>query len=364
MLVIIHDKLLEYGGAESVLKFLIDGLKPKYIITGCINDRSFWEQSLNVKIVTPKILFFVKNQKIYRIVYPLLILILFFIRFNLKNEVALYYSSSLGKHIRTKNHADLFLFSNYPFKGVIKPDEYLSKHSLIRMPVIIASKFLKIFEKLALSRFPKIAVISKDAKLAYEDQMLVSVNQIIHVPVNTSDFEKVDKVTGRINDIKNILIISRLYKEKNVLGLLESLKAVKGVKVTIIGSGPLLTQLRGKYNEYNFKGFVSEHEKLEELSSSDIIINPTAQEWSLTLIEGNCCGVIGISAKCDALFEINECISGCKFLPNHAVDFETIDFGDLISKIPTLKVKHRLRALKYFSKERFIREIEEFMYGK
>jgi glycosyltransferase involved in cell wall biosynthesis len=362
-MIIIHDKLLEYGGAEHVLLELIRGLKPKFIFVPCVDDIEKWETYYSCEIKTLKIFSWVDNQKKYRIFYPVLaIYLMIFAITEEADTLKLYYSSSLGKFVRFKSSGPKLLFSNFPFKGVLKTKDYLKDaSSLKRLAILFLIPAMKWLEKCALKKFDRISVISSDAKLAYEKNFKMHIETIIHCPV---DVVKLCAISNKKrSEFKHALVICRLYEEKGVGELLDIMNGLEGIHTTVIGDGPKIHKFVKQYPKVSFKGFVTDDEKLLLLQDSDFLINPTAQEWSLTTVEANCAGIPVVSAECNAIEEINECITGVPSRPNITYLMEKGSFEDALKKLKTMSVQERSTALAYFSPQKFITRIKDFING-
>ena len=362
-MIIIHDKLLEYGGAEFVLKELIKGLRPEYIFVPCVDNLEKWETSLGCRIKTIKAFSWVNSQRKYRALYPLLAIFLSLIKINFKFKgEKLYYSSSLAKFARFKSGSSCILYSNYPFKGVLKTQDYLKDAGFIKKLVIyFFVPFMKRLEAHALKKFDKIAVISKDAESAYCENYQVQVDAVVHCPVATDELGKIDRAQPGLS--RNGLIICRLYQEKGVSELLDAINMLDGYNITVIGDGPKRQEFERQFPNVLFKGFVSEDEKFECLGVADFVINPTAQEWSLTTVEANCSGIPVISIDCSALREINNCISGVSSRPNATFNLQAVSIEKALKNVEILTLAERKSALKYFSPRAFINRMEEFIDG-
>ena len=356
-MIIIHDKLLEYGGAEYVLSEMIKGLKPIYVFTPCVNDKDLWEERFGCKIKTLNILRFINNQSRYRIFYPLAALILTIIKINGGANTCLYYSSSLGKYVKFKKAKKCILYSNYPFKGILRTDDYLIGRSfIIRLLVRLLVTPMKYLESLSLRKFSKISVIYQQAQIADQTAFALDNIQVINCPVNTKKLKLIPEKKG-LGKIR-ALIICRLYKEKKVEDVLATLTRQSSIILTVIGGGPMLTEYRKRYPTVRFLDFVSDSEKFEELQQTDFLINPTSQEWSLTTVEANCGGIPAVSAECDAILEINQIITSRRDQPNKLFDANSRSLIVAIGQLRNISRGERLRALEHFSPEEFVKRMK------
>jgi len=332
-ILIYHDKLLEYGGAEVVLETFVEKMKPAMIYTTCVSNRLFWENVYQTKIVAPSIFRFIKTQTMYRLFYPLICLLApFFKPCNLSNSDIFVYSSTAAKFLSTSGARSTFLYSNFPAKPLIRFKDYFANSTKLDllMPLVGATFFFwKKVELRALQKFSRIAVISKAAKAAYQNLYGISALpeiKIIHCPVKNSVFNFAKKDFLKVNDFFSCVIVSRLYPEKNIEPLISFLAANKHIKLTVIGDGPLLEYFSSKYGtDVIFTGFIDDLEKYSLIAESDFLLQPTIQEWSLATIESNILGTPVIGAYSDAMIEINQSVSGDDSIPNMTYK----DFSDI-----------------------------------
>jgi glycosyltransferase involved in cell wall biosynthesis len=104
----------------------------------------------------------------------------------------------------------------------------------------------------------------------------------------------------------------RLKKYKSVDQLLKAFALIKpnvpDLKLMIVGEGdarPGLEQLAralGIANDVEFKGFVSEEDKVKYLQQMHFVVNTSSKEgWGLTVVEANACGTCVIAANVQGL---------------------------------------------------------------
>lgn len=315
---------------------------------------------LGCEVKTLSILKFINTQRRYRIFYPLAAIMLMTIKIRSESNLNFYYSSSLGKYLRFRNEAKNVLYSNYPFKGVLNTQDYLiGKNAIFKFLIKLLVWPMKWLEQRSLGKFSKIAVISRQAKEAYVNTFGLKQIEILHCPVNTSELGLIPE--RGLHDKCAALLICRLYSEKKVEEVLNCISQVQDINLTVIGAGPLLEEYRERFPNVKFLGFVTEKEKMEEFKNSDFLINPTPQEWSLTTVEANCSGIAVVSAECDAISEINQCISNQKDRPNLLFGTNYVSLISAIEKLKNISKRERQCALEHFSPAHFIERIKEFI---
>ena len=367
-MIIFHDKLTEFGGAEVVLKELVLELSPNVIYTTCVNTDIDWDSIYKTKILSPKVLFWIDSQKKYRFFYPFICFATYFYKMDktLLDKVVVY-SSSAAKFFSLKGVKQVVFYSNYPAKPLIKYSDYLQSNSWLSSVKLFLFNMLKsIWTKVELTqlrKYPRINVISELSKQAYLSiygDSLPSIN-IIHCPSKV-DFDGVMRINKTDVDKEkrtSVCLVSRLYPEKTLESLLEYLQAKDSMKVSVIGDGPLLSSFKSKYTNINFCGFLSDNDKFQIIKSSDIVFVPTAQEWSLVTVESNLVGTPVIAKYSKAIEEINFIISNSKNQPNLMYkSIEEIDnLMPLIYKSREVLEKNKKTYVKYFSNDRFISEL-------
>jgi hypothetical protein len=338
--IIVHDKLLDYGGAEVVLKSLVRFSSPELIVCSCVSNKKKWEVFFGIPIKSPKLTFFIKTQFLYKLFYPYIILVCSFSRIvsPLKGVFVLVYASSAGKYFRGFNFDKCLLYINYHAKGISNAKSYISsQHSLILGLVISVLKFpfLKI-ENLSLRKFKYIRTISQPALDSLPNYIKFSNIYnlgIIHCPALVPIFNRFINYSEDLPS-EYFVIISRLNPEKSIEPLLNFLEANLDINIVVIGDGALFEYFKGKFlSRFYFLGFLEEKLKAYIISKSIGVIQPTSQEWSLVTIEANLIGVPVISAWSLGLEEINSTISGENFFPNLLFNNYS-DISELIIKLP------------------------------
>lgn len=149
--------------------------------------------------------------------------------------------------------------------------------------------------------------------------------QVAHI-YNFADDAKFNNkvVTNRKNDV---VYVGRLSKEKGVDTLCKAFQSLKGSTLTIIGDGPIKTELEKKYASSNIKfvGFQPWEVIKEKLGNAAFLVIPS--EWyennPLTIIEALALGTPVLGAAIGGIPElINNGINGNTFMPGDAKDLE------------------------------------------
>jgi hypothetical protein len=287
---------------------------------------------------------FIKTQRMYRFLYPVICLVCSFYKTtDVKNSRIFVYSSTAAKFFPIYSSEKTILYSNFPAKPLLKIKDYFNNKNfniinrLILLFYTFIFKFWIKIEQIALSKFSKIIVISNVTKSAYYKiygKNLIPEVFIVNCPVKQELFDYAN--IKNLNDTNKIraIIVSRLYPEKTLEGIISFIAGIDSIHLTVVGDGPLLDKYKKLYgNNVLFKGFVKEEEKFTLISESDFLLLPTDQEWSLVTIEANILGTPVISISSESIKEINKIISKDESIPNLFYK----DYSDIILQLSSLE---------------------------
>ncbi|MBN1504080.1 MAG: glycosyltransferase family 4 protein [Candidatus Eisenbacteria bacterium] len=115
-------------------------------------------------------------------------------------------------------------------------------------------------------------------------------------------------------DEKLIVYLGRLRKYKCVHFVIQAMKSVRervpGARLVVVGDGPYrknleaLTAGLGLADAVEFRGHVSQDEKVRLLSEAAVTANPSPKEgWGLTVVEANACGVPVVASRSPGLVD-------------------------------------------------------------
>ncbi|MBI5061140.1 MAG: glycosyltransferase family 4 protein [Candidatus Aenigmarchaeota archaeon] len=143
-------------------------------------------------------------------------------------------------------------------------------------------------------------------RLGFRSQVDVIVSGINLDQINATRAKKEDNV---------VLYVGRLVDYKNVDELIRSFAKVRqeipDARLRIIGTGPekqRLMQLTHQLGvDVEFRGFLSEREKIIEMKSASVLVNPSSVEGlGLILLESMACGTPVIAKNLPVYFFCNE----------------------------------------------------------
>jgi len=155
---------------------------------------------------------------------------------------------------------------------------------------------------------------------------------------------------------KHILYVGRLSKEKGVETLCKAFKSQEGVKLDIIGDGPIRKELKKKYSNDNvsFLGFRNWDFIKEKLSQASFLVAPS--EWyennPLTILEALAMGTPVLGARIGGIPELVNNENGMLFESGKVEDLkQKIEMMNRICEWDYLKISHK--AKEKFSTENF-----------
>lgn len=127
--------------------------------------------------------------------------------------------------------------------------------------------------------------------------------EIIYNSIDTGKYKP-----GKKPDYKIFTYLGRITKQKNIETFIDAIPSIKkefpDAKFVIAGTGPHIDNLR-KYSEginVEYRGFISEEEKIKLLQESYCLIQPSEKEgWGVTIIEANACGTPCVASNVDGL---------------------------------------------------------------
>jgi hypothetical protein len=369
--VIIYDKLLEFGGAESVLDSLVKYRKPTAIICSCIDNRSYWERKYKTKILSPLFTQMIKKPFTYKIFYPYIILVVFLSKLTLRfsDSFFIVYSSSAGKYFRIPDYKNAFLYVNYHAKGIRNFSNYINlntrfKKIILNLKIIsLLNSFFLWLENKAAGRFLYIYAISKHSIQSLDKLPKIKIKRkigILHCPAKINFNYKSKSGLKKYFFSNYYVIISRLYPEKKIEQFLDFLYSNSSINLIVIGEGSLKEHFFKKYKKkFKFTGFLRDDSKYSILKNCTAVLQPTPQEWSQTIVESNLMGIPVIAARSKGMEEINFSISGDCLKPNLLFDNYT-EINNLLLKVKSSRnelLRNLYHAKNIFSEEYFHKKL-------
>jgi len=353
-IILLHDYLLQLGGAEKILKYFLE-LFPNSKVYTLIHSRKL---VLEINPKTSFIQFFPFKKK-YKIYLPLFPLALKFIKFE-SGSVILSSSHAWVKNIIKPKNSLHICYCHTPMRYAWDlRDEYLKRENiLLRQFIALFLAYLRYWDKKGSKNVDFFIANSKNVanriKKYYNRESV-----IIHPPVDTKLFQ--------LNAKKRedyYLIVSRLIEYKKVDLAIKSFKKINK-KLIIVGIGRderRLKKLAKNNKNIIFKGFVNDIELVKYYQFAKAFLHPQLEDAGIACLESQSCGTPVIAyAKGGALETVIESKTGHFFheqtpeaLIKAVNEFETMKFSPK---------ECRKNALEY-DKEIFKRKIKKCVEEK
>lgn len=175
-----------------------------------------------------------------------------------------------------------------------------------RSPLIILLTGLK--EKIGLLLAERIIVTTKDLEEHVKREMPEKEVWLIPNGVVLDFFTK-PKRRIRKRSGRNVLFVGRLTKQKNLFSLLEAMRRIEGVGLTIVGEGPLQGELtnysRALGLNVRFEGYVPHDQLVQYYFAADVFVIPSLIEGHpKVLLEAMACGLPVVGTDVEGTREV------------------------------------------------------------
>jgi glycosyltransferase involved in cell wall biosynthesis len=283
---LVHDYLVQYGGAERVLKCFTE-LFPDAPIYTLVYDKKimhgvFEDKNIRTSFIQ-KMPFAKRQHRLFPQFMPMAIE-----QFDFSNyDVVLSDSSSFAKGIITNPETLHICYMHTPMRYAWDDcQKYTSDFSfpdIIKKFVPFAMNYIRIWDRVSAERVDRFIAnsnfVAKRIKKYYKKESVV-----IHPPVNTGDFS----ISQNREDY--FLIIGRMlaYKKNDI-----AIKAFNklGLKLKIIGRGPELKKLkRIAGSNIEFLGRIPDSELVGYYSKCRAFIFPQEEDFGIVAIEAMASG--------------------------------------------------------------------------
>lgn len=278
---IVHDDLVQWGGAERVLLGLSDIYPKAPIFTSVFNfgNKELVERFRNKKVVTSfiqKIPGWNYLYKSFFLIYPFA-----FEQFDLgKYDMVISNCTRFAKNILTKAGTIHICYCHTPprflwhFSGEL--DNKLSE-TILTIP--------RIFDRVSSNRVDHFIAGSKNAKNRIK-KVYNRDSQVVAPFVDFERFNNIDSFDGGY-----FLVISRLNRYKRVDLVIKACQDL-GFPLKIVGLGPQFENLRKISNEglVEFLGNIDDYLLLKILSGAKALIIAGVEDFGLTSLEAQALG--------------------------------------------------------------------------
>lgn len=297
---IVHDYLIEYGGAERVVEALHNLFPDAPIYTAFYDPQSLGLHSKsfqNAKIYTSfiqKIPFARQLISALRIIAPLA-----FASFNLSKYDVVISSSAIyfAKAVRTNKPTVHLAYIHTPPRylyGYTTTFNY-KKNPIIRFFAEIANYFLRIID-FQITQQPDLLIANSENVSGRISKIYHRKSQIIYPPIEVSKIEDASKKIKPSRDY--FLVLTRLWGAKGLDLIVDAFNNTD-LHLKIVGSGPLRESLQQKSRQnISFLGHVSDEERINLLANAKaIILAAEDEDFGITAVESMAAGTPVIALR-------------------------------------------------------------------
>lgn len=363
---LVHDYLGEFGGAERVLEALCEIWPKAPIYTAFYRKDSAYNRFKDRKIITSwaqKVPFFTSYlHSPLRFLAPLI-----WNSFDFSDFDVIISSSSwyVARGFRNKGKAVEICYCHTPPRylyGYPTSVEW-RKYWPVRVYALIVNHFMRVYDYEAAQRVDFFIANSKEVQARIK-KFYRRDSQVIYPPIDLPDVPKVEKG-------KYFLVVSRIVGGKGLELAVEAANKL-GVKLKVIGKPAGYASVHKQMQEIagenvEFFGYVSDTELVRLYGGARAFLAlATDEDFGMTPVEAMLCGTPVIAYRGGGYLEtVIDGKNGVFFSSNTAGSL-----GMAINKFMELEKKGAFdprfikKHAEKFSKERFKKEILEYVFGK
>lgn len=289
---IVHDDLVQWGGAERVLEGLCEIFPDAPIFTSVcdFDNKSLSQLTGSRKIVTSFLQKIPGWRKLYKALLPLYPLA--FEQFDFSNfDMVISHTTRFAKSIITKPQTSHICYCHTPPRFLW----HLPKKDNFGIGEILFST-MRIFDRISSSRVDHFLAGSKNAKRRIKKIYKMD-STVVYPFINLHRFEGIETFDGGY-----FVVVSRLNKYKRADLAVEACK-ILGVPLKIIGSGPELDGLKsiqphfaktswgkGVGGGIEFLGNLNDDAVVKILAGCKGLIVPGIEDFGLVALEAQALG--------------------------------------------------------------------------
>lgn len=358
---IVHDFLVQYGGAERVLEVLSEMFPEAPIYTLLYSEemrKRFEKRDVRASYLQkfPKFL-----RRHYQWLLP------FFMvapeTFDLRDfDLVISSTGAWSKGIVTRLNTIHISYLHSPMRFV-----WEVKHGYIKgFFAKLLSSYVRMWDKLASERPDYLIANSKYTqerikKYYRRDSEIIYPPAFYPLPNSETEFTLFQRERGLGGEGKFFLIVSRLSPYKKVDVAIEAFNKL-GLPLVIIGEGKQKKYLK-KIAKDNIKilGFVDDKELSKYYSGAKAFIFPADDDFGMTMVEAMSCGVPVIAYRKGGALEIVEEGKTGEFFDAQTPEVLADGVRRFMEKENSYSKEDIMNRAREFSEERFKRELEEFI---
>ncbi len=318
---LVHDYLIQFGGAERVLHALMK-IFPNAPVFTLVYDRERMGVSFDERRLRTSFLQNLPGARRYHRYFPLF-MPLAIEQFDVSEfDVVLSATHSFGKGIIVSPHtlhiSYCFTPTRYIWDDSHRYVREFSRSAFFQKFAPIALSYIRLWDYYASQRVDTYVTLSHYvARRIYKYYGRKA--EVIYPPVNTGHFKMSNTFSSDY-----YLVVARLVPYKRVDVAIEACEKL-GRPLKIVGSGPELSMLRSKAGRYTeFLGFVNDDTLCELYQGAKALLFPQEEDFGITPLEAAACGKPTIAFGAGGALEtIIPGVTGLLFDRQNAVSLQT-----------------------------------------
>lgn len=354
---LVHDYLVQYGGAERVLECLAEIFPPAPIYTLVYDEKLFKNIFGKRKIYTSflqSLPFSKSHHRSFPVLMPMAIE-----SFDLSAyDLVISDSNSYAKGIITNTETLHICYCHTPMRYAWDDCHSYAQafpfSFITRKLVPVAMNYIRLWDKISSERVDKFiansAFVSRRINKYYRREAAV-----IHPPVDISFYKK---SSGHEKE-NYFLVVGRIIPYKRFDLVVEAFN-VLGFPLKIIGDGPEAGRLKKKARKnIQFLGWLSDEETRNYYGRAKAFIFPQEEDFGIVLLESMASGTPVIAYRGGGALEVvKEGLNG--------IFFDEQSAGSLTSAVKRFQnlafdKNAIMNSVADFDKEKFKRRIKEFV---
>ena len=350
---IVHDFLMQMGGAEKVVEVLHAMYPDAPVYTSAYDPEVMPDIYRTWDIRTSFLQRLPYKRKTHRFALPLYPMA--FEAFNLSGyDLVLSSSSCFAKGIITPPHTTHVCYTHAPMRFAWSTENYLENENLpglFRPPLALITHYLRTWDAIASTRVDQYvansSVVARRIKKFYRAE-----SEIVFPPVETGRFQIADAVDDYY------IMVSRAVPYKRLdLAVAAFTRLKKPLK--IVGAGRQMEELKAQAGpNVQFLGRVGDKDLPGLMARAKAYIMPGEEDFGIAPVEANACGrpvvaysvggaldtqldgVTGVlfneqtvDGLCDAVCRLEDLEIDPRTIQNHARNFDTAVFQERIRSV-------------------------------
>lgn len=356
---LVHDYLVQYGGAEKTLESIIELFPDAPIYTGIYSPTRLSEIINNQKVVSPNNSLINRFPKIFTFLMPIV-----FESFDLRDyDIIISDSSAWSKGVLTNPNQLHISYIHTPPRFLYKytTETDVRKKWFLKPALALIDNWLRVWDYEAAQR-PNYLIANSYETLKRIKKFYKRDARVIYPPVET----KYNDIKVETNNLKKpfYLVAGRLAAYKNVDLVIQAFN-LTGLDLEIVGTGKEEARLKKLANEnIKFLGPISDLELHKKMAECIGFIFPVEdEEFGIVAIEAMSHGKPVLAHRSGGPLEtIREGVDG--------MFFDKADVETFVSKLKEFDLQVKNGAFKsdiikantpQYSKDRFKKELWEFV---